>query len=348
MRRNIKSVISIFVRWISGLLFLLIASCGNDSAKDSQKGYSVTILGDTEQNSAVPKALNAAGQVAGNIYTQDYRSRAILLFGNTTTDLSNSTSTSSEANSINNSGQTVGTATTNGETHATLFDHGSVIDLGTLGGKYSTALGINNTGTIVGYSRKGDNFTYRAFIYSNNSMQELGTLGGNFSYAYDINDSGQAAGSSSTSNYLDHATLFDNGTVTDLDPQGIRSAAYSINNIGQAVGYTNDTYGKSHAALFSNGKVTLLGELGTSNTSAAYSINNHGQVVGVFWDAAGSPKAFLYYNGTLTDLTSAISEASGWNLLEARDINDSGQIVGYASKNVNGTTVYNAILLTPN
>jgi probable HAF family extracellular repeat protein len=39
-------------------------------------------------------------------------------------------------------------------------------------------------------------------------------------------------------------------------------------------------------------------------------------------------KAFLYSNGTMIDLNSLLPANSGWQLIQANGINDSGQIVG--------------------
>ena len=52
---------------------------------------------------------------------------------------------------INDLGQIAGRSETSaGETHAVLWEDGSPIDLGTFGGPYSSAYGINNRGQVVG------------------------------------------------------------------------------------------------------------------------------------------------------------------------------------------------------
>jgi probable HAF family extracellular repeat protein len=61
----------------------------------------------------------------------------------------------SYATAINPAGQVVGYShTTEGETHAFLWEKGVMTDLGTLGGGHiSSAFGINNAGEVVGVSQ---------------------------------------------------------------------------------------------------------------------------------------------------------------------------------------------------
>jgi probable HAF family extracellular repeat protein len=72
--------------------------------------------------------------------------------------------------------------------------------LGTLGGDYSKATGINDFGKVVGDSQASDCVDH-AFLYDESAtpkMQDLGTLGGDWDYsnAWGINDSAQVVGDS--------------------------------------------------------------------------------------------------------------------------------------------------------
>jgi probable HAF family extracellular repeat protein len=102
------------------------------------------------------------------------------------------------AYAINNSEQIVGWTgvprQVSSYSHAFLWSASTGMqDLGTLPtGNTSYALGINNSGSIVGFS--GTTLGNRAFLWTpSGGMQDLGTLGQD-SDAYGINDSGQVVG----------------------------------------------------------------------------------------------------------------------------------------------------------
>ena len=75
--------------------------------------------------------------------------------------------------SINNQGEVTGYALTNNSgPHAFLYN-GKMQDLGTLGGTYSSALGVNDLGDVVGESKtSGDQFTH-AFLFRDKTMFDL-------------------------------------------------------------------------------------------------------------------------------------------------------------------------------
>jgi len=143
------------------------------------------------------------------------------------------------AEAINDSGQVVGYSRfdpASEEYHPFLYGNHVMKDLGTFGGNFGAAFGINNFGQVVGSAaRYGGNSN--AFLYENNTMKGLGTPapdipGPHNSSAYDINDLGQVVGALwlGTSNSYWHATLFEGNIAKDLGvlPGGRESLAGEV------------------------------------------------------------------------------------------------------------------------
>jgi probable HAF family extracellular repeat protein len=89
-----------------------------------------------------------------------------------------------------------------------------------------------------------------------------------------------------------------------------------------------------------------LGTLGGAD-SYGYAVNGHGHVVGLSYvppEVSNNSHAFLYTAASgMVDLNDLIDPLSGWELLDADDINDAGQMTGQGLIN----DEYHAFLLTP-
>ena len=196
--------------------------------------------------------------------------------------------------------------------HAFLYSHGTMTDLGTLGGNNSQGLSVNLSAQVVGLADTKTGFS--DFLWNGKTMTDLSPMG-----AYAINDFGQIAGACGSPS---RACLDVNGTITPLpDPSNTaitNCSASAINNDGQMAGTCDDTSSYLHAVLWQNGTATDLRTLAGPQASAT-AINNNVQVVGWAQTSTDADHGFLYSDGTMTDL--------GLNFFPAA-INDNGVIVG--------------------
>lgn len=223
-------------------------------------------------------------------------------------------------------------------------------DIGTLvGGDEAHATSVNNSGQVVGWSRKpgADPDTgsdSHAFLWENGTMTDLGTLGGRFSWASGINQRGQVVGQAYDVAFRDLAFIWENATMTSLGkldtyPPSSESQALDINNCGHVVGWSGEGLGFHDAFMWdSTNGIQDLGRLGTGGfrRTTGRAINDSGQVVGTSITNNAIYHAFIWENGVMYDLNDFVSD---WELYEATDINNAGQIIG------NGSGGY--FLLTP-
>jgi probable HAF family extracellular repeat protein len=308
------------------------------------QSYTVTDLGPSAAN-----AINSLGDVVvqgpnGNSFVWTPSGSVLALL-----PLPGDSSTT--PNGINRQGLAVGSSSSSTESVAVLWTNGVPVDLGTLGGTYSVATGINASGEVAGYSDISSGST-EAFVWSKaTGMQGLGLFtGGDYSLANAINRFGQVAG------YADlnggnpvYAFIWSKTTgMRNLGrlPGYTDSFAYAINDLGQVAGDSSVFGARPHATLWGKAKGSMLdlGLLPGARYSTAAGINNVGQVVGLDSYADYSSHAFVWNPSTgMLDLNNLIPANSGWVLEFATAINDQGQIVGFGTLNGQGE----AFLLTP-
>ena len=229
---------------------------------------------------------------------------------------------------INSLGEVVGVTSdaNTGYSTALLYNNGKLTDLGSLGGTYNSANGINDSGQIVGQSESADGALH-SFLYENGEMKDLGTFGGISSTVYGINNSGQIVGCYDTADGGMHAILYDHGAITDLgNLGGNMTGASVINSTGVIAGVGTTNQGDRHAFVYEKGNIIDLGISGTSVYTTG--INDTGQVVGDWWTQDAGGHVFLYENGNVVDIDS-LPEGTF-----ADDINNNGEIVGYGRGNI--------------
>jgi probable HAF family extracellular repeat protein len=201
---------------------------------------------------------------------------------------------------INERGQVVACSTTNTTINPVtglptidpfLWDKESGMqDLGSFGGTAGCAIDINNSGQVVGYSNLAGDLTFHPFLWvAPGPMQDLGTLGGNFGFAIWANEAGDIVGSA-----------------------------------------TNQGDQAFHGFLWNKGVMTDIGTLNPLPQSFAEWINSREQVVGKATSFDFSTQiAILWENGgPIVDLNTLVPPGSNLQLMEARNINDRGEISG--------------------
>ena len=225
--------------------------------------------------------------------------------------------------------------------HAFLWQPGKGMkDLGTLtGATVSGAIGLNDSGTVVGYSNiKGQPVTdFVAVEWApGQAIQNLGTLsGGASSAAFQINSAGEISGDSFVASGIVSATRWVNGKIKNLGklPGALFTSGLAINDNGYIVGESDLNYGPplvSHGFLWNGSTMKDLGTLSGGLSSMANAINSLNVIAGqsdglntgghwhaVTWDASGKIRDL----GLLKGGTYSI----------AFGINDSGVVVGYGN-----------------
>jgi probable HAF family extracellular repeat protein len=187
------------------------------------------------------KFINERGQVVGISFTDSTINAAtgaptthpFLWEDGEMTDLGTLGGTYCTPYGLNNRGQVVGASSLKGdvgcngsgidncETHPFLWENGSLMDLGTLGGSTGGASAVNDSGEIVGAASNQNDQALLAFVWKKGVMTSLGALSGDdCSTAKAINSRGQIVGTSFSCAVgvpSENAALWENGSAISLN-----------------------------------------------------------------------------------------------------------------------------------
>lgn len=222
--------------------------------------------------------------------------------------------------------------------------------LPTLGGNNSWATVVNRRGQIAGFAETATHdpsciapqvLDFEAVVWGprQGDMQALPPFPGDaIGSAFGLNDKGQVVGASGicaswTPTIYTHALLWQDGSVINLGSLGGQAnVALFINNHREVVG-ASDLAGDIayHAFLWTKDRgMRDLGTVPGDSLSTAESINEQNQIVGGSCDQNGNCRAVLWQNGLIADLNSLAVPGTALYLVNASDINDRGEIAGYA------------------
>jgi probable HAF family extracellular repeat protein len=228
-----------------------------------------------------------------------------------------------------------------------------VRDLGTFGGTFASAAGINNKGWVTGIASLRHDKADRAFLRKNGRKIDLGTLGGQNSNVFSKpNQRGEVAGQAETSTldplgedicgFGTHLIclpfLWQSGVMAPLPTLGGNNGrANEVNLNGQVVGWAENATLDSTCSsseyqgepvIWDKGVPQQLPTVGGDPDGFVNSINDRGLAVGGSGDCingpAGSLHAVLWQNDSAMDL----GNLGGKLFSQGASINEPGQVVG--------------------
>lgn len=315
-------------------------------------------------------ALNDHGAVVGHAATSNNLIRAFIWTNGYIHELDPlSGDDRSIAYDINNAFWVIGYSDRTNESYdssACRWDDGVATNLGTLGGRWSVATGMNNFDMIAGHAEPS-NKTHDACVWVGTNKVDLWPYNDDYtgtvknSWARDVNDDGWVVGK--THLYTGFGEAFRPFIWKDLNTNfaydydhemdvlgtlgGWEGEAWSINERGQVTGWaetsndlerhiflvtpTNGTWKTPRPNTWAtNVLMKDIGVLTGGTYAVGYAINDAGFIVGFSETAPGSNRHAVISDGdVLLDINDMIDTNSGWVLEEARDINNTGEICGF-------------------
>lgn len=189
---------------------------------------------------------------------------------------------------------------------------------------YAFALGINNSGMVVG-SYTDARGSYRGYAYDGTQYKTIIFPGAtSFTQANGVNDMGTIVGDYIGGDQLTHGFLYAGGRFAHFDARrGVSNWISGINNVGNLSGYVGNDgntqgfvkIGRNITFFTFRGNVTYVSGINASNTAVGYFI----------------PPPFTAYHGFIRTMNGAMSQFDypGALSTDCLGINDGGEVTGF-------------------
>ncbi|WP_161956747.1 hypothetical protein [Sphingosinithalassobacter portus] len=240
----------------------------------------------------------------------------------------------------------VGFSFVDGDQHAVRWTEEGAQDLGTLGGRASSALGVSGDGSVVVGISDLEDLTSEAFRWSNGTMESLGSLPGQSQGSANlISDDGSViAGYAYVSGGARRVFVWQDGVMSDIGDLGggpVYATAMSSDGstiIGQTNPNNPDVADTSQAYYWRDGVMREVGYLPTDNPLGAFTLaeavsGDGGVIVGSARGETGNNSVAFRW----TEETGIVSLGTlGGDSSKATDVSEDGTTVVGFSDNAQG------------
>ncbi len=323
------------MRLITIAVVPVLAMASSTRAQDYR--YAMFEMGTLGWEKSVATGVNNSGQVSGWSEVTESLNHPLIWYEGAITDIDpNAPCCSNYTSSINNSGEVVGQRAGVGTIGVIWLPDGQLVELGTIGGRFTHPYDINDSRQVVGASNY-DPETYfnHPFLWEDGNIIDLGTFGGEKGEASAINNRGQVVGTAWPPDGRLKPFLWENGQLIQLDVLGGEKGwAEDINDDELIVGYSDVPGPISHAVKWVNRQLIDIHDESVAQWSNANGVNNNGVIIGNM-NPRGTQQTtgFIIIDDHMVDLNTLAPPRRLRQIDRVNDINDGGMIVGTTRSN---------------